>query len=321
MPLSAEQSATRVQVRVSAVSEMLWLEYRLGVSGIPDLPGLRRLSEAASRLARELAEMWGEENFHHMPEGWILALRTGTLLGDQVGPFLDRLEEAARLGDEQLDLASETDGDRRATLARLGRLRREPELVRRYRRLHQEMWELASEEWETAGRAAATAAARTWSQRLAAGGSLEDLLQRSCPVHSPQMLGLRDQVVVSPIHVMKHGGGFAIDAGDFVHLGTSASGDTLAAERREAGRVAGRLKVLSDPTRLALLRQLVHLPTSVTELAQSFGLAQPTVSAHVRLLKDAGLLDSSRDGSRVLYSAPRERVSQLLTEAGDALFQ
>ena len=39
--------------------------------------------------------MWGEERFHHLPEGWILALRTGTLLGDQVRPFLDRLEEAA----------------------------------------------------------------------------------------------------------------------------------------------------------------------------------------------------------------------------------
>jgi ArsR family transcriptional regulator len=106
-----------------------------------------------------------------------------------------------------------------------------------------------------------------------------------------------------------------------MHFGTSASEDTLAGERREAGRVAGRLKVLADPTRLALLRQLVHEPTSVTELANGFRLAQPTVSAHIRLLREAGLLESSRDGARVLYTAPRDRVSQLLTEAGDALLQ
>lgn len=321
MPLASEQSATGVQVRISAVSEMLWLEYRLGVSGIPDLPGLRRLREAAPRLAHELAVMWGEERFHHLPEGWVLAFRTGTLLGDQVLPFLDRLDEAAGLGDEELDLASETADDRDATLARLARLRREPQLVQRYRRLHEEMWDLASEEWVASGRAAARAAAQLWSQRLAAGGALEDLLSRTCPVHSPRMLGLRDQVVLSPIHVMKHGGGFAIDAGDFVHIGTSASEETLAGDRREAGRIAGRLKVLADPTRLALLRQLVHEPTSVTELARGFRLAQPTVSAHIRLLREAGLLESSRDGARVLYTAPRDRVSQLLAEAGDTLLQ
>jgi ArsR family transcriptional regulator len=102
----------------------------------------------------------------------------------------------------------------------------------------------------------------------------------------------------------------------FVHIGTPAApGDVESLHRAESERVAERLKVLADGTRVAVLRQLSREPASVMDLSRRFRLAQPTVSNHVKLLRDAGLLDARKDGARVVYSASRERVSRLLAEA------
>ncbi len=79
--------------------------------------------------------------------------------------------------------------------------------------------------------------------------------------------------------------------------------------------------MLNDPTRVALLSHLDCHPGSVTELAATFSLAQPTVSIHVRQLREAGLAESRREGGRTIYSVPRGRVERLLTETGDLLLR
>ncbi len=61
---------------------------------------------------------------------------------------------------------------------------------------------------------------------------------------------------------------------------------------------------LADPTRRAILARLASGPATVTELGQPFGLRQPTISKHLRILEEAGLIRHGKDAQR----RPRELV-------------
>lgn len=67
----------------------------------------------------------------------------------------------------------------------------------------------------------------------------------------------------------------------------------------ERRRVA-LLAAVADPIRIALLRRLDR-PRSVTELLEGLGLAQPTISHHLAILRESGLVEARRDGRRRLY--------------------
>lgn len=56
---------------------------------------------------------------------------------------------------------------------------------------------------------------------------------------------------------------------------------------------------LSDPTRRAILARLAaDGEATVLELAEPFGLAQPTISKHLRILEEAGFIEQGRDAQR-----------------------
>jgi DNA-binding transcriptional ArsR family regulator len=55
---------------------------------------------------------------------------------------------------------------------------------------------------------------------------------------------------------------------------------------------------LSDPTRRAILARLARGEATVSELAEPFGLRQPTISKHLRVLEDAGFIEQGRDAQR-----------------------
>src|SRR5690606_13636291 len=71
-----------------------------------------------------------------------------------------------------------------------------------------------------------------------------------------------------------------------------------------AAHVAGTLKALGDPLRLRMLSLIATSPTGeacVCDLATVADVSQPTVSHHLKLLKDVGLLASERRGTWVYY--------------------
>ena len=61
------------------------------------------------------------------------------------------------------------------------------------------------------------------------------------------------------------------------------------------------MKALSDPNRVKIVKMLQHKIMCVCELTEALQLAQPTVSKHLRILEEAGLVESKRDGSWVNY--------------------
>jgi len=62
------------------------------------------------------------------------------------------------------------------------------------------------------------------------------------------------------------------------------------------------LKVLADETRLAVLRQLMKRPKYVGEINATLGVEQTLLSHHLKVLREAGLVVTQRDGKAVLYS-------------------
>jgi ArsR family transcriptional regulator, arsenate/arsenite/antimonite-responsive transcriptional repressor len=84
-------------------------------------------------------------------------------------------------------------------------------------------------------------------------------------------------------------------------------------ERRQAERLAGIAKALADPVRLQLVDVLRKHPgkVCVCELVPLFDLAQPTVSHHLKVLREAGIVDSERQGLWAYYYVTPDSLKEL----------
>ena len=60
-------------------------------------------------------------------------------------------------------------------------------------------------------------------------------------------------------------------------------------------------KALSDPTRREILRLLVKRPMPSGKIAERFSSSWPTISRHLAVLKEAGLVLAVRDGQQLVY--------------------
>ena len=69
---------------------------------------------------------------------------------------------------------------------------------------------------------------------------------------------------------------------------------------------------LADSTRLILLYALADGPRHVTELAQELNQPQPTISRHLKNLRDRGLVVATRQGTMVQYAIADRRVIDAL---------
>ncbi|MGQ0837268.1 ArsR/SmtB family transcription factor [Actinokineospora sp.] len=93
----------------------------------------------------------------------------------------------------------------------------------------------------------------------------------------------------------------------------AALGDAVL-DRADAERFAAVLKALADPGRLRLLSLIRAAPggeVCVGDLVDALGLSQPTVSHHLRILTDAGLLTRDRRGNWVWYAANGDRLAEV----------
>ncbi|HEX9837841.1 MAG TPA: metalloregulator ArsR/SmtB family transcription factor [Anaerolineales bacterium] len=69
---------------------------------------------------------------------------------------------------------------------------------------------------------------------------------------------------------------------------------------------------LSDPTRILMLYALSESPLNVTELTNELGVSQPTTSRHLKVLRDRGLVNSTRQGTTITYHLSDKRLVQAL---------
>ncbi len=88
--------------------------------------------------------------------------------------------------------------------------------------------------------------------------------------------------------------------------------DTQPLDEVESESLAARFKALADPTRVAIVNRLAAAEeVCVCDFVASLDLAQPTVSHHLKVLREAGLVESSRRGTWAYYRLVPESVAAL----------
>lgn len=67
-------------------------------------------------------------------------------------------------------------------------------------------------------------------------------------------------------------------------------------------------QAFADPKRILILYELHAQPRHVSALAEDLGMPQPTVSRHLRVLRERALVTSERDGAAVIYRVTDDRI-------------
>ncbi len=100
-------------------------------------------------------------------------------------------------------------------------------------------------------------------------------------------------------------------------LDLTACCDPLAADvpdEAESARVAAAFRALGDPVRLRLLGLLLTAPAGevcACDLVIPLDRSQPTVSHHLKVLREAGLVTATRRGTNIWYDARRDQLAAL----------
>ena len=67
-------------------------------------------------------------------------------------------------------------------------------------------------------------------------------------------------------------------------------------------------RALADDTRQKILEMLLEGERSVGDIVNVFPMSQPTISHHLNILKQAGLVRSRKEGKQVFYATDRDKV-------------
>jgi len=83
------------------------------------------------------------------------------------------------------------------------------------------------------------------------------------------------------------------------------------AGKSEVVQLARGFSLLSDSTRLGILKMLESGPKNVTAMCDGLGLKQPAVSHHLGLMREGGLVAGKRQGKSVIYSSDASVIKDL----------
>jgi len=325
MPMISDGSESpRIQVRASAPLELMWIVHDCEANHPLDGP-LASLEDLRQRVGDRLRTFW-DDGVRGFTELVVLAERGGTLFDLDLDRFFASLDEAVER-DGRPSLLSEPASDRRLLHARLERLRSDAGLRAAYTSMLVDAWEAVREEWETVGRPAVLKTADEWQRQLDEGTNYRQLLERPrlWPNRS-ELEELSDNAAIEGRMVFPPGWFFGIvhvvEIDDLVLVGRRIrTSDPALAQRKIAAHVSAKMKALADPTRLAILMWLASHPASVTQLAKHFNLSQPTVSAHVQLLREAGVIEEKASGRSSTLTVTERRLRELLSGVEEALLR
>jgi DNA-binding transcriptional ArsR family regulator len=287
-------------------------------------PKLADMFKGREDLAARVRSFWNDTSDEIcFTEMQVLAQHAGAMGATDPEVLWSAIEDAAATVPLDLDMPSETSEERAIYMERFRRLRESPDLLRSYLDLLQEVWGPVDAMWQQALPIMEEAGAQLVAQ-YERGRSLEQLIPVGCDILDERLSEILAGVEAGRpllfVPCLFFGSCLYIEAAGLVVIGTGVGqGDAVARARTES--VARRLKAVADPTRLAILHSLATAPSSVGELALLFRLAQPTVSMHVKVLRESGLVRSERQSGRLRLSADAAAVELLVDELREAVLR
>jgi len=71
-------------------------------------------------------------------------------------------------------------------------------------------------------------------------------------------------------------------------------------------------KALSNPTRIKILELVEHNEKCICEIIPETGRSQPTISQHLKILRDAQLIKQRKEGTKIWISAPNKEIFSII---------
>lgn len=325
---SARDRDVDVRVGPSPVLELVYAVYYLAraeADADETLPWARRLLRDAPDLADAAAALVRRDPPGPGMTMFPLALESGHAHDDDPGDFLDALPELAeRIVPALIERHADKDPDVAAWL----RDPPDPAWPASLQATLRRLWTEIGPTWQSDGRPAAEAAA----EAVRAGLSEHGDVVRALPEHHfAQFEGLaeslraaaeRGRLCVVPL-ALGSGGGFHVTTDAATALGFGLRTDHVhERNERRVAEAAASAKALADPTRLMLLHLVARYPDlsmTVGDLARQLEVSQPTVSGHLKQLRDAGLVTTERRGNRSYPRLRPEAVRGALEALADLL--
>ena len=327
MPALTESAGPRaIKVAASAPLELMWLLHNLEADH--ELIGPYASQEPIRRRFGPAAKAFWADGVRGYTDIVVIAERSDTLLDLDLERFFQRFERTAASDALEPSMLSETPFERKAVAERLHSLKADAGKRAAYGVFLRSVWEAACAEWESTGRAEAVATAERWAARLKTGATHDDIRQlierKEIWKGRPQYDEMVDAAAADGRLVLSPGWFFGevhlVELDGTVYLGHGIRhADIDEQRRRAAAHASTALKSLADPTRLAILMHLAAEPCSVTELARHLKLSQPTVSGHVQMLREAGLLEEKVTGRSARLSTSGGTVRQFFSAVQDEL--
>jgi ArsR family transcriptional regulator len=319
-------TARSVSAAPSLACDLSWL---LSVAARPSMqaryPLLAEMFNGREELADCVRNFWqdGPEETC-FTEMQILTQYAGGLTKTDPDALWRAIERGVATIPLDLEMPSESPEERELFLDRFRRLRESPELLGAYLELLKDVWAPVNEMWQQALPVIEEGGRHVVAQ-YERGRSLEILIPPGCDILRDRMPGIVAKVESGEVPILFvpclfFGSSMYLEFDDLVVIGTGVSQVDVEARARTES-VARRLKAVADPTRLAILHSLASSPSTVGELALLFRLAQPTVSMHVKVLRENGLVRSERDAGRLRLSADPGAVEGLLGDLRHAVLQ
>ena len=296
----------RLDVRCSIVMELVWAVSLKPEASEAEFPARAERFAAVPGMEERILAIWGDGETC-FTEIFVAAERGGVLFETDPQRLWAGLAEGAAATPRFEPLASETAEDQARFRARLARLHDDPAQRQRWLDLLRDVWAAVEDAWRAGGRDVADALAWDLRVRLPEVGSYADIapVVQGCDfggllpklVSDSALAGL--PVILAPAWLGRSGFLVALTS-CLIYGPPNATRPTGPSE--ETRERARRHKALGDPTRLFIFEATARRPRTVGDLARELDVAQPTVSNHVRILRDAGLVDQEKGGGRRLVA-------------------